>query len=257
MLKKIYMLLVFLACAAYSGAQVKTVTNVQQVWTGYLNQTRFSERWGAWFDVQFRTRDDFFEDISAFMIRPGITYYLGDATKLTAGYAYILSLPPGSQKVEQPENRLWQQVQWHTKYSRLRTMQMIRLEERFRRRLLNDSTLGSGNDFNWRIRYNFLLQLPLTKKGTGRGGLSFIANDEIHINFGKEIIHNYFDQNRFFLGLAYHVNQSDNLQFGYTNVFQQLPSGNRFRSINGARILYFHNLDLRTNRKDAKTQRKP
>lgn len=245
MLKKNYLVLILLLGTLCSKAQVKTIVPAQQVWTGYFNQTRFSDRWGAWLDVQLRTRDDFFEGISTLIVRPGITYYLGDNTKLSAGYAYILSRPPGSQQIDQPENRPWQQIQWHTKYSKLRTMQLLRLEERFRRRLLNDSTLGKGNDFNWRLRYNFLVQLPLTKKGTGRGGFSLIANDEIHVNFGKEIIHNYFDQNRFFLGFAYHVNSSDNIQFGYTNIFQQLASPGRYRSINGARVFYFHNLDLR------------
>ncbi|MBS1610734.1 MAG: DUF2490 domain-containing protein, partial [Bacteroidetes bacterium] len=66
--------------------------------------------------------------------------------------------------------------------------------------------------------------------------------------FGKQIVNNYFDQNRFFLGVAYHTNKTDNIQIGYTNVFQQLATGNQYRSTNGGRVSYFHNLDLR--RKD-------
>jgi hypothetical protein len=227
-------------------AQGRQTQTVQQVWTGYFNQTRLSNKWGFWFDAQLRSKEDFFDDLSTLIIRPGITYYLSDAAKLTAGYSYIRHFPQGVHaNVARPEHRPWQQLQWHTRYNKLRTMQYLRLEERYLRKIMNDSTLADGNNFNFRLRYNFLLQYPLTAKGTNKGGLSFIANDEIHINFGKEIVYNTFDQNRFFLGFAYHLNQHDNFQFGYLNVFQQLAAGNRYRATHAARLFYFHTLDLR------------
>lgn len=230
--------------AATSHAQQKTTQQVEQLWTGYFNQTRLSNKWGFWFDGQLRTKEDFFQDFSQFIIRPGITYYLNDATKLTAGYGYIHHYPAeGHKEIAQPEHRPWQQLQWHTRYGKLRTMQYLRLEQRLRRRILNDSTLASGHNFNHRLRYAFLLQVPLTPEAK-KGSLSFIANDEVHVAFGEQVL-NYFDQNRFFLGLAYHVNAHDNIQFGYMNLFQQLGGVGRYRAIHAARIFYFHNLDLR------------
>jgi hypothetical protein len=227
-------------------AQTKSTTSVEQLWTGYFNQTRFNKRLGLWMDVQLRTKEDFVNDLSTLIIRPGITYYLNDATKLTAGYAYIRHYPAENHKnVAMPEHRPWQQIQWHTKYPRVRTMQYLRLEERYRRNILNDSTLAKGHNFNFRVRYSFLLQVPLTNRDIRRGDFSFIANDEVHLNFGEKVVYNYFDQNRFFAGFAYHLNPHDNLQFGYMNLFQQQASGNRYRSIHAARIFYFHNLDLR------------
>lgn len=225
--------------------QNKTTTSVQQVWAGYLNQTRFSDRWGIWFDAHLRTKDDFFEGISLSMFRPGITYYVNDGVKLTAGYSYITVYPQDNFIVSRPEHRPWQQVQWHTKYGRNRTVQYLRLEERFRRKINPDSVLAPGHDFNFRFRYNFLWQIPLTATNPQKGDFSFILNDEVHIAFGKNVVYNYFDQNRFFAGLAYHLNTKDNIQFGYLNVFQQLAAGNRYRSTHAARIFYFHNLDLR------------
>jgi hypothetical protein len=65
------------------------------------------------------------------------------------------------------------------------------------------------------------------------------------VNLGKEIVYNYFDQNRFFIGLGYHVNSHDSIQLGYMNVFQQLTVGNRYKDIHAGRVFYFHNLDLR------------
>jgi hypothetical protein len=65
------------------------------------------------------------------------------------------------------------------------------------------------------------------------------------VNFGKNIVYNHFDQNRFFAGLAYQINPYAQLQGGYMNLYQQLPVGNQFRNQHTIRIFYFHNFDLR------------
>ena len=199
-----------------------------------------------WGDFHLRTKDDYLSDLSTTIARVGVMYYINDATKLTAGYAYVTSYTvEGTIRVNQPEHRPWQQVQWHTQYAKTRMMQWIRLEERFRRKIDNDSTLGTGHNFNLKLRYNLYYEVPFANNTKPAGKWSFILNDEIHINFGKQIVYNYFDQNRFFLGFKYNTSRSDNIQFGYLNVFQQLPAGNRFRNVNGARVFYYHNLDLR------------
>jgi hypothetical protein len=237
------LIFVFLFSVAHSQKQTQ---NVNQVWMGYANQTRFSDKWGIWAEAQLRTKEDFVDDLSLGMIRAGLTYYLNDDTKLTAGYAFINHFPGDNhQNISQPEHRPWQQIQWHTKYTKLRLMQWIRLDERFRRKVLNNDELADGYNFNFRARYNILALFPLSRNRFQPKSLSLVLNDEVHVNFGKEIVYNYFDQNRFFLGFAYQVNKHDNIQFGYMNIFQQLGAGNRYRSTHAARVFYFHNLDLR------------
>ena len=224
----------------------KSTEHIKQIWTGYFNQTRFSDKLGVWTDLHLRTKEDFFDNFSTGIVRLGLTYYINNTTKLTAGYARVFLYPGDNHKaITQTEHRPWQQLQWHTSFTKTRLMQWIRLEELYRRKILNDSTLGDGYNFNWRLRYNIWYEIPLVKNGLLPKSLSLIANDELHINFGKEVVYNYFDQNRFFLGFNYHVNKYDNLQFGYMNVFQQLAAGNRYRSNHVARLFYFHNLDLR------------
>src|SRR5882724_2261442 len=229
-----------------SFCQQKQTQSINRVWLGYFNQTRFSNNWGLWTDLHLRTKEDFFTNFSQSILRFGLTYYLNDDTKFTAGYAYVSIYPGDNHKnITQPEHRPWQQIQWHTKYPKLRLMQWLRLEERFRRKILNDDALTSGYNFNFRLRYNFFSMFPLSKKRFQPNTFSFVVNDEVHINFGKQVVYNYFDQNRFFLGFAYHVNKHDNLQLGYMNLFQQLAAGNKYKSINAGRVFYFHNLDLR------------
>ena len=199
-----------------------------------------------WTDLHLRTKDDFFKELSQSIIRLGLTYYLSDDVKLTAGYAYVTHYPADNhENVSVPEHRPWQQLQWHTRYPKLRLMQWFRVEERWRRNVLNDDELAEGYNFNFRVRYNILSQFPLNKKRFQPGTLSLVFSNEVFVNFGKQIVNNYFDQNRFFAGFHYYVNKHDQLQFGYMNVFQQLAAGNQYKSVSAARLFYFHNLDLR------------
>ena len=223
----------------------KHTQKIEQAWAAYFNQTRFSNKWGMWLDAQLRTKDDFFNGLSQSLVRPGVTYYVNDNVRLTAGYAHFWFYPADNHnKITQPEHRLWQQVQWFTKYKRNRTIQALRLEERYRRKILNDSTLASGYTFNYRLRYNFSWQIPLSKE-IKKGSWALVLNNEVFVNFGKQITYNYFDQNRFFTGFAYNTTPTSYLQFGYMNIFQQLASGNSYRSTSIARVAYLHNLDLR------------
>lgn len=226
-----------------SGQKVTETDN--QLWFGAFNQTRFSERWGFWADGHYRMKGDFVDDFGLFIIRGGPMFYLTDDVRITAAYGYIGIGPEGTRTITQPEHRPWQQVQWFVRRPQARLIQAIRLEERFRRRIEEGSRLGDGYDYNPRLRYNFSLFLPLTKKKFAPGGLQFLLNNEVMFNFGKNIIYNHFDQNRFFAGLVYQVNPQVQIQAGYLNVYIQLPAGNVFRNQHNARIFYVHNLDFR------------
>jgi long-subunit fatty acid transport protein len=227
-------------------AQHKQTVTMEQVWLGYFNQTRFTNKWGLWFDAHIRKRDDFFSKYSIAAARLGLTYYINDDTRLTAGYAFFNYFPADNHKeISQPEHRGWQQLQWQTKYKRFSAIQRLRLEERYRRKIASDSALGDGYNFNWRARYSFLLQVPLGKGAPQPNTFSFVANDEVMVNFGRQIVYNYFDQNRFFAGLSYQASPSLSVQFGYMNIFQQQPSGDQYRMVHTGRIFVFQNIDLR------------
>lgn len=241
-----YLIILFTASVITGNAQTKSTEHLSRIWTGYFNQTRFSDKWGMWGEVQLRTKEDFVNNLSQGMIRFGLTYYITDAAKLTAGYAYVHDFPGDNHKnISAPEHRPWQQLQWHTKYGRNRMMQWIRLEERYRHKIKNDDELADGYNFNWRARYNLWYEIPFYKEAADPGSWSVILNDEIHVNFGKQIVNNYFDQNRFFAGFKWQAGKQSNLQFGYSNVFQQLAAGNRYRSASVIRVSFFQNFDVR------------
>lgn len=247
MLPKSYkFLLLMLLASILCNAQVKNTTHYQRIWGGYFNQMRFSDHWGLWVDLQLRTQDDFIRDWSQGIARLGLTRYFGNHTKLTMGYAYIHDFPSDNHRnIATYEHRPWQQLQWHTRYGKKNMMQWLRLEQRFRRKLKNDDELAEGYLFNWRLRYNLWYEIPFCKSGTEPGAWSFIANDELHINFGSEIVYHYFDQNRFFTGFKYQTGAHSNLQAGYMNLFQQLPAGNQYRMVHALRLFFFQTMDLR------------
>lgn len=167
-------IIMFVLC--YRGdAQQKQTHSANQVWLGYFNQSRFNDKWGTWVDLHLRTKEDFISNLSQAIARAGITYYLRDDAKLTAGYAFVNHFPAdGHKNISQPEHRPWQQLQWHTRYPKLRLMQWFRLEERWRRKIRDNDNLAEGHHFNFRMRYNFFSQFPLSNnclQATGTGAI--------------------------------------------------------------------------------------
>ena len=151
----------------------------------------------------------------------------------------------GGNTVSQPEHRGWQQVQWFTRTKRLRAMQWVRLEERFVRKLANPDSLSGQYNYTWRARYHAQLSFPLSQQPGFLSKCALVVSDELLINFGKNVVYNYFDQNRFFIGGSFQTTKRDNIQVGYMNLFQQLSGGNAYRRMDVLRIFYFHNLDFR------------
>ncbi len=124
-------------------------------------------------------------------------------------------------------------------------MQYLRLEERFLKKIKDIDELAEGYNFNYRVRYNIMLNFAFNKQPFAPKTISYVVNNETHLNFGKEIVYNTFDQNRFLVGFHYHTNATNFLQIGYMYFYQQLALGNHYRHIHAARISYFQNLDLR------------
>ncbi len=240
-----FLFVLWLSWQAIFAQNLKQVIDREQVWTAYFNQTRLTNKFGFWFDGHLRLTDNFLEKFSTGIFRLGLTYYVNDYVKLTAGYAYINHFPAdGHKNISQPEHRPWQQVQWHTSYQKIRIMQWLRSEQRLRQKIKSDDELANGYNFNHRIRYNFLFAVALGKKHFEPQSLSFVFSNELHINLGKEITYNTFDQNRLFLGLGYQLSKPTQLQLGYMNVFQQLAAGNKYYNNHTIRAFLFHNVDL-------------
>ncbi|RNI31674.1 DUF2490 domain-containing protein [Rufibacter latericius] len=248
-MKKFTPLLLLLACfclplKGWAQTPEKQITDRDQVWLGYFNQTRISDKFSLWLDLHAR-RNDFMDRWATAIVRPGITYHISDHTRFTVGYAYAAHWPASAEEETiRPEHRFWQQINWSGKSKRLQTNQWVRLEERFNRNIANDA-LQKGYHFNYRVRYMIALMVPLTSDAIAPGVPFLVVNDEVHLNFGKEIVYNYLDQNRLFGGVGYQFTKGLNAQLGYMQVFQQQAAGNRYFKTHALRLFFFQNLDFR------------
>lgn len=220
-------------------SQEKDINRQEQLWLGYINQTRLSKHSGLWLDLHFRSTENFVQQKLLSVFRVGYMYHLASA-RITAGYAkFTRFADEGSHQIE---HRGWQQLEWNDARPKLTLTNRIRLEERFIA-LQGQENQAKEYSFNYRARYSLSMTIPL-KINTEKRFPAVVVSNEILLNFGKQVRINYFDQNRIFVGMAYPVAPSVTAQLGYMHIFQQLPVESTFSSINTIRFFVFHNLSL-------------
>jgi hypothetical protein len=195
-------------------------------------------------DVHYRQTDNFIDRPFQFLFRPAVTYFIKDNLRFNLGYAFVNHFPAKGLDTSRPEHRTWQQIWWNQKYPGLTTLQWLRFEQRFNRKIAND-VLEEGYNFNYRLRYNISFFIPLRGKEMVAKTPFLAVTNEIFLNFGDKILYNTFDQNRFFAGVGYQFTSHLNAQLGYMNLFQQEIAGNKYMSTNAIRLFFFHSFDLR------------
>jgi hypothetical protein len=164
-MKKWVVVILFLFIVIQVGFSQKQIISSNQDWLGTVNQTRFSNRWGSYAEVLFRSKALLPDSLYQIMIRVAGVYYLSNTTRLSIGYAYEDNFPADNhKKVYLPLHSPWQQFSWGNKYNRLNVNQGLRLEERFRHKVKNDYELAQGYSFNYRLRYNIVLNAALGKR---------------------------------------------------------------------------------------------
>ncbi|MEJ0029958.1 MAG: DUF2490 domain-containing protein [Bacteroidota bacterium] len=230
--------------ATFAQAPSKSIHNRTQTWLGYFNQTRFSDKWGMWVDVHYRMTDNFADRPFQFLFRPAVTYFIKDNLRVNVGYTLAEHFPAKGLNTTRTEHRAWQQVWWNQKYSRMSTLQWLRLEQRFNQKVANDVKVG-GYTYTFRARYNFAFFIPLKGRELAPKTPFVAIMNEVFLNFGKNVVYNTFDQNRLFVGLGYQFTTHLNAQLGYMNVYQQDATGNNYFSSHCIRFFVFHSLDLR------------
>lgn len=236
--------LLLIAGCAHAQAPVRNVQSRTQAWVAYFNQTRFSDKFGFWLDVQQRQTDDFVSRPFVFLARPALTYFIKDNLRVNVGYAFINHFPAPGFNTSRPEHRPWQQIWWNQKYPGVTMLQWLRLEQRFNGRVVND-VLEDGFNYTARVRYNIGFFIPLKGKEISPKTPFISIGNELFLSFGKRVVYNTYDQNRFFAGIGYQFTANVNLQAGYLNVFTQEASGNNYTSSHAVRVALFHNMDLR------------
>ena len=200
----------FLALAAivcsvfHAAAKAQEADSDFQFWnagvlTGPVNA---DSRLLLWFDGHARFRDDA-GDLGVSIIRPGIGYRLTDRLNLWLGYARVTSHLEGPNV---GEDRIWQQATFPVARFLGGTLSArTRIEQRFR---------NTGSDTGHRYRQF----LRWSHRFDGRD-ISLVLWDEVFVglndtDWGQT---DGFDQNRFFIGPAFHIADKVRFEIGYLN----------------------------------------
>ena len=218
--------------------------HAQESWWDYLNQNRYSDKWGSWLDVQLKLIDGFTHVKNAGEYTAGASYFANNHFKYTAAFTYVDAYPNASHVSHSAELRPWAMVQLNTSNHYSKWLQWLRVEERFRETIQNKLATGSF-DPSTRIRYYVLAQFPLTQHQYEKGSFSFVTSEECYLNFGKNVVYNTFDQNRFFMGFYYYINRANILQLGYTNLYQKFNAPDKYLSSDVLRVSVFNTIDFR------------
>jgi len=146
--------------------------------------------------VHHRTTDDFVKRPLQSLGRLGLSFYFTDHFRFTAGYCLAYNYPAKGFRSSKIEHRPWQQLFLKQEYHKVQTIQILRLEERYNQEIINDQATNNYIYTN-RLRYSYFVLIPFTKSGIIPKKIFGVINNELFVNFGKNITYNTFDQNRF------------------------------------------------------------
>lgn len=226
----------------------KKVVRQDLLWYGVYTTININEKW--YFQNELQERHYINPTAQhQFVFRGHIHRYLGaSGWESSMGMCLFLQNPndpKASIKLTVPELRPHLEFACKQKFMRLTFDHRIRAEARFFHNINSTATsLSSGYSFgNFRFRFHFQLTVPILKVADKRF-LKLKVSDEVHINAGRNIVTNVFDQNRVYGGIGYDVSPNLTVEAGYLNWFQQRPNAEFFnRDI--VRFSLFHKVNLR------------
>jgi len=233
---KTFFTVLFILLSVLQVSAQENEKNIDKEWLYWLrvNPTiSFQNNWSL--NGEIEVRRFMFPERRNQVLLPRLTAYKQlKNVKLGVGFLYLRqSLPTDNNapNIEiRPELRshfdailqnTWSQ-------SRVQVTHRYRFEQRTKKNNIGVQ-LTDGWNTNFRFRYRVQFGIPLNST-TGAGSLSLIVLDEIMINMGDDIVRNTFDQNRFYIGGSIKLRDDVVFKTGVLNWFQQLSSGDDFRS---------------------------
>jgi hypothetical protein len=232
---KLFFLSLLIIHSSLSAQRTREVQTQNHVWTSINSQMRVSNKWSIAADLHVR-RTNFLQSNSFFLVRTGVLYSITKQLSAGAGYAHMwLANQKDATELFSNENRLHQQLLLNQKIGKTQLIQRLRIEERWQQKVLNFIPVDEIR-YTTRFRYLLSLNIPVS---TNKKVPSFALADELMLHAGKDIVYNYFDQNRLFAGIREQVNSSLSFDFGYMYVWQQKLSGYQYSRNHTVRLFFY------------------
>jgi hypothetical protein len=246
LVSKIAASLILLFCFSAIRAQDRETVDQTITWTSINSNFRFANKWMIVADAQFRFIHEF--ENMQHMVRAGVSYDITpNLSVVPLGYSFIYNYKYGKQPAGfvNHEQRLWQQIFYKHKIKNIPMNHRLRLEERWlqERNATNES--NDYSDYQWRMRYRILANIPLTAKSLDPKTFYLSVWDEFFVSWGETVTFNKINQNRIFIGPGYQVTKNTQIQAGY--YYQMLIKANGAKQENniGFLIQLNANADLR------------
>lgn len=221
-------------------AQTKTINTQYQSWISVNSVLKISPQWSIVADLHTR-RNHFMEDNNFNFARTGVQYTIDKNLSVAAGYAHLWSYPTTKDwHTIAHENRIYQQVQYSSKWKNANILQRLRNEQRWQQKMVNDAYSGELR-FTDRVRYLLSLTIPVFKN---KKLPALALADELCLHAGKDIVYNTFEQNRFFIGIREQLRPDLSFDMGYMRVFQQKRSGYEFDRNHTFRLFFYYSPQL-------------
>lgn len=222
-MKKYYLLLLlffFFIGIKNATAQSYTRETAQQ-FTQWFNPNltlKFHKNVGLNFDGQLRFCN--FKESMQHQMRGSLEIYWKNFIFSPIGYVYTWNYRYGKQPSVFPtgEHRIWEQIAFSHKEGRVNFNHRLRIEQRLQGKavqLPNDGYTEDGFVYSNRIRYRFLMNIPLNSKTMSAKTVYASLYDEVFMSFGKNVTYNLPDQNRAFAGIGYKFNDFGAITLGY------------------------------------------
>lgn len=224
-MKKIKFTTIFLLMLSNGILAQNTEQDDLGAWYMYFFNTKFKEsQFGIQGDFQYRNWNSI-GDTEQLLLRTGLTYTPKDTNiLLTVGFANITTGIIGESNETSNENRIYQEALLPQKIgNRIYFTHRFRYEQRF----------VENQDFRTRFRYNLFINIPLNKKELVKNAIYTAFYNELFINGEKTIgnnrVVNYFDRNRFYLGLGYALTNKIRMQTGWMKQTTDINSKNQLQ----------------------------
>lgn len=237
-MKNFYFFFILIGFNIINAQEVKKMVNDQtQVWLSVNSLFSLNNNLSLIGDFHVRT-NHFLSDENFYFLRTGLNYKITKESNVAIGIAHMWLAPPSNDlETFANENRIYQQWQISSKVLKSNLLMRIRNEQRWQEKIVNDQH-SNNYRFTNRVRFLFSSTTPVFKSSNKP---ALVISDEVLFHFGKEVVYNTFDQNRFFIGIRQRVNSNLSFDFGYMNVFQQKYTAKNYDMNHTLRLFFYLN----------------
>jgi hypothetical protein len=209
-------------------AAQKIVEKEQQVWHAYQQNISLNEKWKLINEFHERHSLKPVEQ-KRLLVRTQVNYSLSKNFVLNGGVFGAVTnrnKPFGNGTFKELELTPHLQFELIQKLNeKFNIRHRYRLERRFFRNIEEDFAF---NNFSANYRMRYMMEITYSLFELRDRSVELVLNDEIHLNAGKNILLNIFNQNRIYVAASVPLFKNLDLEAGYLKIFQQTQTGIEF-----------------------------